>query len=93
MTGKPSLVDRLHRFFAAGRREAIQVRIVHDPRDRPPWTVEFLVDRSTIVVRSGATLQAALTATLRGLDEREERLRAGGRRPPLREGPGPENAS
>lgn len=65
MSGKPTVVDRLHRFFSAGGpREAIQVRIVRDERDKPPWTVELLVDRRTLVVRAGATLQSALTAAL-----------------------------
>lgn len=91
---KPSLVDRLHRFFSAGRAdEAIQVRIVHDPRDSPPWTIEFLAERRTLLVRSGSTLQEALSSSLRALDEREAALRGGGRRPSLPRGPGPETAS
>lgn len=61
MPPEKSLAVRLTRLLRR-RTELRKLVLVYDARDQPPWTCELTIDGRMVAIRSGTTLQAAVSA-------------------------------
>jgi hypothetical protein len=73
--GRPTIAGRLNHLMRR-RGEPVELRVVYDDRDQPPWTAELVERGRPPMLRSGATVEAAIMAVALAAKDRRSTVSA-----------------